>query len=133
MADDGFCREAGLSGATNFDLPFDWAGVKPFIGGGIGYGRNKMDPIKWQDPTSSGVLPGGSSSGLVWQLTFGADIRLPEKWILEIGYRYADLGKIKKDAGPDLAGQFNPPPNGTGSATGKLRTDEVTIGFRYDF
>ena len=116
-----------------FDLPFSWAGVKPFVGGGIGYGRNKMDPIKWYDPTSSGVLPGGSHSGVIWQLTVGADIVLAKKWTLEIGYKYMDLGKIKKNAGPDIAGQFNPPPNGTGSASGNLRADELTIGFRYNF
>ncbi len=116
-----------------FDLPFNWIGMKPFIGGGIGYGHNKMDPIKWRDATSSGVLPGGSSSGFVWQLSLGADIPLSATWALEIGYRYMDLGKIKKDAGPDIDGQFNPPPNGTGSATGSLRANELMVGFRYTF
>jgi opacity protein-like surface antigen len=116
-----------------FDLPFALGLAKPYLGGGIGYGRNKMDPIRWSDGTTSGVLPGGSSSGVVWQLSGGVEIPVAQKVTLELGYRYSDLGKIKKDAGPDLAGQFNPPPNGTGSATGNLRANEILLGLRYAF
>jgi opacity protein-like surface antigen len=53
--------------------------------------------------------------------------------VLEVAYRYTDLGKIVKDAGPDQAGQFFGPGSVTGSATGKLRTNELLLAVRYGF
>lgn len=116
-----------------YDLPVAWGPFRPYVGGGIGYSKNKMDPINWYDATSTGTLPGGSNNSVAWQLTLGTNIDLGDKWVVDVRYRYSDFGKFKKDAGPDLAGQFNPPPNGTGPATGYLRASEFIIGVRRDF
>jgi len=116
-----------------FDLPVTFDRVHPYVGIGIGRSRNTMDHLKWDDGTDSGVLPGGSNSDRAWQLTLGADVRLNERLVVEGGYRYMDMGKFKKSAGADLVGQFNPAPNGTGSATGRLRADEVFFAVRYAF
>src|SRR5262245_35960868 len=115
------------------DLPFSFGRVRPFAGGGIGASRNKMGPLTWRDGTSTGTLPGGTHTGFAWQGTFGFDIMLTDNWTLSPGYRYADLGKFKKDRGPDLAGGPFNPSGVTGSATGKLRTNELFIGARYTF
>jgi opacity protein-like surface antigen len=116
-----------------YDLPLVLGPFRPYVGGGIGYSKNKMDPINWYDSTSSGTLPGGSTNSVAWQLTLGTNIDLGDKWVIDVRYRYSDFGRFKKDAGPDLAGQFNPPPNGTGPATGYLRASEVIVGVRRDF
>lgn len=53
-------------------------------------------------------------------------------WILEFYYSYADLGKFKKNAGPDVSGA--PFDSGiTDGATGKLRANELIFALRYDF
>ena len=112
-----------------YDLPVTMKSVRPYIGGGIGRSRNEMDPIRWNDPgCCSGTLTGGKTTSTAWQLTLGADVMLDKSWILEIFYRYADMGDIKKDRGADQAGMFGT--GVTGSMTGKLRADELVIGIR---
>ena len=112
-----------------YDLPLVMNSVRPFIGGGIGRSRNEMDAIHWNDPgCCMGTLTGGKSNDTAWQLTLGADIVLAKSWMLEIFYRYADLGEIRKDRGPDQAGTFGT--GVTGSMTGKLRADEFGIAIR---
>lgn len=115
-----------------FDLPVMMKSIRPFIGAGIGRSRNDMDPIHWNDPgCCTGVLTGGKKSDTAWQITLGADIALDKGWVLEVLYRYADMGDIRKDRGPDQAGLFGT--GVTGPATGKLRSDEIVVGVRRSF
>jgi opacity protein-like surface antigen len=119
-----------------YDIPYTIAGrVRPFVGGGIGWTKNKMDHLKWNDAgafPSSGGLPGGSWSGTAWQLTVGADVTLANNWVMEIGYRYVDLGKIIKEAGPATSGSAFNAANFTTQLTGKLRANELLLSFRYE-
>lgn len=111
-----------------FDLP-KWGSVKPYIGGGIGWSRNKMDRIKWNDGGSSGVLTGGKKTDRAYQITIGAVFEPADKLKLDIGYRYFDFGRIHKAAGPDQSGMFNA--SGiTGPADGKLRAHEILFSIR---
>jgi opacity protein-like surface antigen len=94
-----------------------------------------MDHLMWNDAgtfPSSGGLPGGSWSGTAWQLTVGADVTLANNWVMEIGYRYVDLGKIVKEAGPATSGSAFNAANYTTPLTGKLRANELLLSFRYD-
>jgi len=107
-----------------YDLPVDLAQFKPFVGAGIGWARNKIDDIAWNDPTpASGVIPGGTDSGFAWQLMAGAIVPITDGWGLEVGYRYYDAGDLKKDAGPAISGGPFP----TDSATGNMTAHEVTV------
>lgn len=119
-----------------FDLPVIAGTIRPFIGAGIGRSRNEMKPLKWNDPgCCSGTLTGGRKNDTTWQLTLGADIALDRKWTLEVLYRYTDMGKFVKSAGPDQfapSGTFNVSGN-TGAATGKLRANELIVGVRWGF
>jgi opacity protein-like surface antigen len=114
-----------------YELPMVFGAVRPFIGGGIGTSRNEMDALKWSDPgCCSGTLNGGKKTDTAWQFTLGADIALQDKWTLEVLYRYTDMGKFVKNAGPDQSGNFS----GSGStisATGKLRANEIIVGVRF--
>jgi opacity protein-like surface antigen len=112
------------------DIPVEVQSVRPYIGLGIGRSRNEMDPLKWNDPgCCSGTLTGGKATSTAWQVTLGANILLDKSWTLEMFYRYADMGDIKKERGADQAGLFGT--GVTGSMTGKLRTDEFGISIRF--
>ncbi len=57
--------------------------------------------------------------------------------LLELAYRYTDLGKIVKNAGSDqvpsaTTGTVNASGT-TGSASGKLRTNELLVAVRFGF
>ncbi len=121
-----------------FSVPYTIADkATPYIGGGIGRSKNKVNNINWTDPpgpdAESGQVPGGSKSSTAWQLTLGAEVRVAPNWILDIGYRYSDLGKLQTNAGPATAGESFNEDNFTTPLTGKLRTNEVLLNFRYEF
>jgi len=116
-----------------YDLPFKLADgkVTPYVGGGIGRSRNKVNNINWSDsPTSSGQIPGGSDTSTAWQLTVGADIRLTQNWVLDLGYRYTDLGDLKTNGGT-TTGDFNSA-NYTTPLQGKLKANEFVFNIRYE-
>jgi opacity protein-like surface antigen len=121
-----------------FDFPHKIGGwFQPYVGLGIGASKNKMEALKWNDPTCcTGTLNGGgSTTSAAWQGTLGAALSLDsvaKGLILDIAYRYTDLGQFKKPAGFDQVGNFN----GTGttdSATGKLRANEFLFGVRWEY
>lgn len=117
-----------------FDMPYKIADrAQPYVGLAIGRSKNKMDALKWNDPgCCSGVLnAGGSNTSTAWQFTLGIGIQVAPQWILDVGYRYSDLGEFKKPAGSDQVNNFT----GSGvttSATGKLRTNELLFSLRRD-
>jgi opacity protein-like surface antigen len=120
-----------------FDLPVVMGSIRPFIGAGIGWTRNEMKALKWNEAgCCTGTLTGGKKNDTVWQLTLGADIALDRRWTLEVLYRYTDMGEFVKNAGPDQdasnGGPFNASGN-TGAATGKLRSNEFIVGVRWKF
>jgi len=121
-----------------FDFPHRIGGwFQPYIGLGVGASRNKMDALKWNDPTCcTGMLNGGgSNTSAAWQGTLGAAISLDsiaKGLILDIAYRYTDLGQFKKPAGFDQIGIFNATGT-TASASGNLRANEFLFGVRWEY
>ncbi len=117
------------------DFPYKIAGqVQPFAGLAVGRSKNKMDALRWTDPgCCTGVLNDGSTNNsTAWQATLGAAISLVKGWVLDVSYRYADMGEFKKPVGADQVGNFS----GSGmttSATGKLRSNELLLAVRYEF
>ncbi|MGH8617083.1 MAG: outer membrane protein [Burkholderiales bacterium] len=121
-----------------YDFPTKIGGwFQPYVGLGLGASRNEMKALKWNDPTCcTGMLNGGgSTTSPAWQGTLGAAISLDslaKGLILDIAFRYTDMGEFKKPAGFDQAGNFN----GTGttaSATGNLRANEFLFGMRWEY
>jgi opacity protein-like surface antigen len=116
-----------------YDLPFKIAErVTPYVGGGVGRSRNKVNNINWNDASSSGQVPGGSKSSTAWQLTLGADIRITRNWVIDVGYRYVDLGKLSTNAGAATGGQPFNANNYTTPIEGKLKANEFLFNVRYE-
>lgn len=117
------------------DIPYKIGGrVQPFVGAAVGRSRNTMDALNWNDPgCCTGTFnPGESHNSTAWQLTLGAAITLAQKLVLDVAYRYTDMGEFKKAEGQDQSGVFNASGTTT-SATGKLRANEFLVGVRYGF
>ena len=87
----------------------------PYVGAGLGYAWLKGvwhdDGIKLQDK---------SVYNLAWQVMAGVTYDLNPNWKLDAGYRYADLGRIRKNYGPVV------------SKT-SVRDHEIMFGVRYTF
>jgi opacity protein-like surface antigen len=116
-----------------YDFALAWG--KPYVGAGIGWARNKVDSIKATNPVVPGVTitaPGGSKSGFAWALMAGVGVPLNPTMTLDVGVRYAALGKLETNAGGLTASGLVVGPAGTYSgATGHLRAWELTVGLRF--
>ena len=82
----------------------------PYVGAGIGSAYLKADDGEQAK----------SVYNLAWQVMAGLTYDINSHWTLDAGYRYADLGRIRKNSGDSVA---------------KLtaRDHEVLLGVRYTF
>ena len=87
----------------------------PYIGAGIGLSYLKADFGEVE-------ILGGSKSvyNLAWQVMGGIAYDVNSNWTLDLGYRYADLGRIRKNTGSEVA-----------KVT--ARDHEIMFGARYNF
>lgn len=87
----------------------------PYVGAGLGYAWLKdvwhLEDIKIKDK---------STYNLAWQIMAGVTYDLNPNWKLDAGYRYADLGRVRKNYG-DVVSKTS------------LRDHEIMFGVRYTF
>lgn len=93
----------------------DIGGVKPYVGGGVGFAVHSIDSS----------LPVGSDgkrtdTTLTWQVGAGVGIDVTDDLTVDIGYRFTDLG-LAQSAGP------------TPFYINDNYSHEFRIGLRYDF
>lgn len=87
----------------------------PYVGAGIGYA--------WLKPVAhlgdEKVLD-KSVYNFAWQVMAGVAYDINSKWTADLGYKYADLGRVRKHEGANV---------------GKiaLRDHEIVLGIRYNF
>ncbi|MEW6366348.1 MAG: outer membrane beta-barrel protein [Acidobacteriota bacterium] len=108
--------------------------LEPYAGGGFGVSRNKVDQIVMWYPTlavpHTMTTPGGVRSDFAFDLRAGISRQLHEKWMLQVEYRYADLGEVNTDAGDAI--RYRPTTNETkvipiGATRAELRTQAVVL------
>lgn len=84
-----------------FDLG-TWSGLTPYVGAGLGTGYTKFGPIQdfGTDPAAAGYgyAPGNTRWRFAWALMAGVGYAISPNLMLDVGYRYLDLGKIKSEA-----------------------------------
>lgn len=82
----------------------------PYIGAGLGTSYLKVD----------GGDEAKSVYNLAWQVMAGLTYDVTSHWTLDLGYRYADLGRVRKNYGD-------------GVAKVNARDHEILFGVRYEF
>ena len=107
-----------------FDFPTNWQKVKPYVGAGVGWANNQLGTVSYVSTFAPSVLVGGTSNNFAWNAGFGLGIEVSKGTIIDIGYRYVDLGKIKLDSQTALGFSGY-------SAAGKLRANEVQFSLRF--
>ncbi|MGQ9365368.1 outer membrane protein [Azospirillum sp. ST 5-10] len=123
------------------DLPVEAFGVRPYLTAGIGVARNRTSSIhqSWSDdpfvPPGTQDDPGGGATAFVWSLGAGASATLAEGIVLDVGYRYVDLGRLETDRGTSTYQDETTPAFGYASngLEGHLRASEVRVALRYQF
>ncbi|MGO9390296.1 outer membrane protein [Rhodoblastus sp.] len=78
-----------------------WIGVAPYIGGGLGvvtYGVSGLTDISMSQPNGYGLAPNNNSANFAWALTAGAAFRVTPNLMLDLSYRYVNLGSFNTAA-----------------------------------
>lgn len=105
-----------------------WGQVTPYVGAGVGIAYNIMSDVYFTDnPALVNRIAGDRDISLAWSLMAGLGYQVSNNAILDIGYRYLDMGKATSER-HDNAGFINP----------RVRVEDITahefkVGLRYHF
>lgn len=105
----------------------NFGGFVPYVGAGVGIALHDMDYVTINHPGSPNPQHGDTKVDVAWSLMAGVGYQISSNAVLDIGYRYIDMGSAQSNQG-DIAQVLNP----------KLIVDDMTaheikIGLRYHF
>lgn len=112
--------------------------LTPFLGAGLGASSLRTGEVTYRFPglgdEAVTVIRGGDHTSMAHLLTAGLSWPLGERTVLELAYRYVDLGELRTDAGRATivrsSGTFELDIAGTLLA---VRAHGVELGLRYRF
>ena len=93
-------RSSAIFANAYFDMG-TWAGVTPYVGVGVGGAHHAFSMITDQNPTAPGGFGIGRANdrfAFAWALMAGLAFNVNQNLTMEVGYRYADLGKAESGA-----------------------------------
>ena len=116
---------SSLVGLVNVYYEFDMGHrITPYVGAGIGFVSHKMDAGKQINGTDPKDFDGDRETNFAWALMAGVDIDLRDRWKLDIGYRYLDLGDYSATDVTTGTKTFN---------VDDIESHEIRVGLRYSF
>jgi len=100
-----------------------WGGFTPYVGAGIGTSYLSTSNVHYVNPdASTGTWGGASKWNLAWALMAGVSYNISPKWLLDLNYRYVNLGDAI--SGPTTFG-------GQPIHYDNISAQEIRLGFRY--
>jgi opacity protein-like surface antigen len=108
--------------------------ITPYLGGGIGISRNKIDKLnELTAGVSQGVtVEGDTVNQFAYKLSAGTLVSLTEQLSLDVNYQYVNLGSFKSGARVEINGVFNQDLV-EGVNGGEIKTQELMVGLQYKF
>lgn len=113
-----------------------WNRVTPFVGAGIGVSRNTTHNFKdvchgcGGNPANNGVAFASDTSkwNMAWALHAGLSYKVSRNFIVELSYRYLDMGKA--ETGSIISYDFTQ--TLPGSTFDRLTSHDVRLGLRFN-
>ena len=102
-------------------------GLVPYVGAGAGWAYHRMGDVRVDSPLSPNPQLGEDKLSFAWALMAGAGYQLSSRAILDVGYRYIDMGLARSSHG-DVVNAWNPR-----LEVDDMRAHEFKIGIRYHF
>lgn len=104
----------------------NWGGFVPYVGAGIGAAYHQLDNIYFTDnPNLSNQIHGNNDLAFAWSLMAGVGYQISDRAIIDVGYRYIDMGSITSQRS-DTAFNVNP-----AVKFDDLTAHEIKVGLRY--
>ena len=73
--------------------------LEPFVGAGVGAAHNRIGETRMTFPKTTTIMRGASRTGVAWILTAGFAAPLGEGMLLDLAWRYTDLGAVRTGRG----------------------------------
>ena len=109
----------------------------PFVGAGVGVVHTRIGKTTMTFPATTTTVPGGSRTGLAWMVTAGVGMAVGERAILDLAWRYTDLGKVRTGRGPGRVvwrdGSREPLPLDLAPTEARLRGHGIRLSLRCAF
>lgn len=105
----------------------NFRGFVPYVGAGIGVAMHDMGYLEIDHPASPNLQHGDTKVDLAWSVMAGIGYQISSNAVLDIGYRYIDLGSAQSSQG-DIVQAMNPK-----LVVDDMTSHEVKIGLRYHF
>ena len=102
-------------------------GFVPYVGAGMGWAYHRMGDVT-SDMCNGCVQFGEDKLSFAWSLMAGVGYQLTERAILDVGYRYIDMGLARSGHGDNTFGAWNPR-----LEVDDMRAHEFKVGIRYHF
>lgn len=112
------------TGMANLYYDFgNFRGFTPYVGAGIGFAVNDMDDVSFTGNPLQ--IRGGTDVDFAWQVMAGVGYQISDRAILDIGYRYIDLGGVESNS-VDTSGAPSYP-----VIADDLTAHEIKVGLRF--
>ena len=102
-----------------------FGGFVPYVGAGIGFAYHKMGDVTIDHPASPNPQLGEDKLAFAWSLMAGVGYQLTDRAVLDVGYRYIDMGSARSSHG-DVVMAWNPR-----LEMDDLSAHEFKVGLRY--
>jgi opacity protein-like surface antigen len=112
------------------DLPVTLGPVRPFVGAGVGWSRNRIGTLHASFPGFFATAAGGTRNHVAWQVTAGASVSVAPSLAVDLSYRFLDAGDIGTDPSIAVSNRGRPPITGS---NGRLQSHDLLVGVRYAF
>lgn len=106
----------------------NWGGFVPYVGGGIGAAYHQLSDVYFTgNPNLTNKIHGDRDLSFAWSLMAGVGYQISDRAVIDVGYRYIDMGSISSQRS-DTGGYVNPPVK-----FDDLTAHEIKVGLRYSF
>ena len=100
----------------------------PYVGVGLGVAYHRLGEVSFTgNPALNNRIEGNNDLAFAWSLMAGTAYQISDRAILDIGYRYSDLGSIESGRA-DNGGFVNP-----AVRIDDITSHEIKVGLRYHF
>jgi len=103
-------------------------GFVPYVGAGVGAAWHQVDEVYFtENPNLTNRIEENEEVSFAWAVMAGVGYQVSNRAILDVGYRYIDMGEVKSGR-VDNAGFVNP-----AAEYKDLNAHEIKVGLRYHF
>lgn len=104
----------------------NFGGFVPYVGAGIGAAYHQLDNVYFTgNPNLTEQIHGNNDLAFAWSLMAGVGYQLSDRAIIDVGYRYIDMGSITSQRS-DTGFNVNP-----AVKFDDLTAHEIKVGLRY--